>query len=184
VLQHRAHGLLLNVPFALIAGREDKLCARLSKTGVRMLHDIKNKPRKVKFTLYMASLLQRTPLRLMLLKFGGFAKVDYETQKLYKNKGGALNYAGREGNKRGLKGHFLDLQIMGMHNHETLSELIGTVSCKSVVWAGACDLTTPVEMAKCYVEELPDAKLNIVPDMGHFLAMKHSTDILKSMYES
>ncbi len=139
----------------------------------------------MKTTLYIASLIQRTPFRVLLLKFGGFAKVDLETRKKYLPKGGgALNFAGREGNKRGLKGHFLDLQIMAMHNHDTLTTLLGTVTCKSVIWAGALDSTTPVEMAHCYVEELPDAKLNVVPDMGHFLGMKHGADIIKSIYSS
>lgn len=182
LLQNRAHGLLLNVPFALIAGREEKVCVGLSKTATRMFRDVKINPIKVKITLYMASLLQRTPLRFLLLKYGGFSKVDIETQKLFKNKGGALNLAGREGNKRGLKGQFLDLQIMATHSHESLTGLLGSVTCKSVVWAGAMDCTTPAAMAHSYVEELPNAKLHLVPDMGHFLGMKHSTEIIKSIY--
>jgi pimeloyl-ACP methyl ester carboxylesterase len=147
-----------------------------------MFRDVKINPTKVKIALYLASLLQRTPLRFLLLKFGGFSKIDIETEKVFKNKGGALNLAGREGNKRGLKGQFLDLQIMVMHSHESLTGLLGTVKCKSVVWAGAMDCTTPSCMAHSYVEELPNAKLHLVADMGHFLGMKHSTEILKSIY--
>lgn len=113
---------------------------------------------------------------------GGFSKKDIETSKKYKNKGGALNLAGREGNKKGLKGHFLDLQIMATHPHSNISSLLGKVTCKSVIWAGALDCTTPVGMAHSYAEELPNAKLNLVPDMGHFLGMKHSTEILKSIF--
>ncbi|KAL4532132.1 hypothetical protein Ndes2437B_g02555 [Nannochloris sp. 'desiccata'] len=153
LLQNRAHGLLLNVPFALIAGREEKVCVGLSKTATRMFRDVKINPIKVKITLYMASLLQRTPLRFLLLKYGGFSKVDIETQKLFKNKGGALNLAGREGNKRGLKGQFLDLQIMATHSHESLTGLLGSVTCKSVVWAGAMDCTTPAAMAHSYANK-------------------------------
>lgn len=149
-----------------------------------MLRDVKTNPRKVKISLYLASLLQRTPLRFLLLKLGGFSKKDIETRKIYKYKGGALNVAGREGNKRGLKGHFLDLQIMATHPPKDLSALLGSVTCKSVIWAGAMDCTCSVGMAHSYVEELPNAKLNIVPDMGHFLGMKHSTDILNSIFST
>jgi len=137
---------------------------------------------KVKSRLYVASLLQRTPLSFMVLKYGGFSEIDIETRKQFKSKGAALNLAAREGNKLGLKGQLLDLQIMVTHSHENLTGLLGNVTCKCVIWAGAMDSTTPSCMAQSYVDELPNAELHVVPDMGHFLAMKHSAEILKSIY--
>jgi len=136
---------------------------------------------KVKSRLYVASLVQRTPLKFLVFKYGGFSEIDIKTQKQFR-KGAALNLAAIEGNKLGLKGPLLDLQIMVTHPHENLTGLLGNVTCNSVIWAGAMDSTTPACMAQSYVDELPNAKLHVVPDMGHFLVLKHSAEILKSMY--
>lgn len=152
----------------------------MSKRGLSVIMGIRERPWRTKFTLVLGSILQRTPFRRILLHLGGFAKIDIETHKRYPDLGLALNMAGREGSKKGLKGQFRDLEVMSDYPFE--AEALSKVTCKAVVWAGELDVTTPIGMAQAYAQALPNSRLHIVPDMGHFLGMKHGFEVLKSIY--
>ena len=178
-LPHRSEGLLLSVPFVQLGG-SDGLSGGMSKKSRAILLDVRNRPWKVKILLFISSFLQRSPFKRLLLRLGGFAEIDIQTHKRYPKEAIILNKAGRHGNKHGLKGHFRDLEVMSLHPFP--EEALGNTTCRAVVWAGQLDLTTPVAMAQAYVQALPNAKLHIVPDMGHFLGMKHGLEVLKSIY--
>ena len=179
LLSHRTQALLLNVPFAPVAGREEELCAAISPQTQRMLVNTVERPSLLWATLYLASLLQRTPLRHYLLRLGGFSEADQLTAANFPEKMKALSAAGREGNKRSLLGQFRDLEVMAAHSFDW--EMLKNISCPTVVWAGGLDATCPIVMAEAYTAVIPNATLRVVPDMGHFLGMRHGQEMLDSI---
>lgn len=177
-LPHRAHGLLLAVPFAPL-GDDPALWEGISDKGLRILRDARTHPFKTKCLLWTAWLLQRLPLRRLIMRIGGFAPVDIEMHRRFPEKSRQVNAAGRAGNAGGIKGAFRDLKVMTSNPVDW--EALRQLDCRAAVWAGALDATTPLAMARAYAEAVPGARLHVVPDLGHFMGMQHGREVLASI---
>lgn len=178
----RCAALILLVPYALAAGREAELTAGMAKNSVAIVQDAITNPYRSQFLLHIVRFIQRVPHGTLLLRLGGFSRVDCAAVKTFPDHAAALKRAGIEGTKPGIKGAFRDLQVMAS---VPMPDTLDRITCKTVIWAGAEDVTCPPPMARLYEELIPTARgnLQIVPGKAHFLGFQYGVDVLASALE-
>ena len=183
LLPERAKALILAVPFAcLTANEEDELAIGINAKTNAQLINVRKHPKRAKFMMQLLAFLQRTPLRICLLRAGGFPKVDLETVKAYPDRQRGLNKAARAGVRPGLKGQMRDLELMSTYGFD--EALMKSIECPAHIWCGALDTVTPITHAQAYARSIPKAELHVVPDMGHFMGFKHGSEVLASGVKS
>lgn len=65
--------------------------------------------------------------------------------------------------------------------HPDLRERIAGITARTLVIAGDQDRSTPVSSAELLVERIPDARLHVVADAGHFMFLEHPLEVASAI---
>ena len=116
--------------------------------------------------------------RLGLHRFFFGAKAD---KQLYQNKmfRDAVAQSTHEAFRQGYHGPLHDLKIYSDAWGFELSE----IRVKSILWYGQDDQSIPISMGKYYSTQLLKNTFTIYPGEGHFVAVSHFEEILKTLTE-
>jgi len=82
-----------------------------------------------------------------------------------------------EGTRNGVRGFVSDAIIFANPWGFSLED----IQAKVHIWQGDADTSTPVAMAEYVASRIPDCKLTIIPDKGHFLLFDHWKEILTEL---
>lgn len=65
--------------------------------------------------------------------------------------------------------------------HPDLRERIAGITAPTLVIAGEWDRSTPVSSAELLAERIPDARLHVVSDAGHFMFLEHPAEVASAI---
>jgi len=125
----------------------------------------------------LAALIQFTQTRYLprFHKLGFRSKADQAMMDKDFNK--SITKTTKEAFRQGIKGPALDLKL---YTKDWGFDL-GKIKSKVYLFYGADDKNVSLNMGKYYASKIPNSKLVVYPDEGHFIQITHAEEILKTL---